>query len=161
MTWRSLAGLGRSPRNAPAFFELDHVILAHRAVTGQCHGEHLTDIPDSLPGGSLGEVAVAVPAGLESRVGDDFKDPLGAGGDLPAGTCDPRNGMVIGHAHIQAPGAQRAASSSSTRKNSSPTLASTDRQPPTSRCRDVVRGSMKDTIPRLLGSGLLADGGDD
>src|SRR6476659_9706561 len=118
MTWRSLAGLGRSPRNAPALLELDHVILAHRSVTGQCHGEHLTDLPDSLPGGSLGEVAVTVPAWLKGRVGDELKDPLGAGLDLPAGTCDPRNVMVIGHANIQAPGAERAVSWTSMRMNS-------------------------------------------
>src|SRR4051812_32621211 len=33
MPWRLLARLGGSPRNAPAFFELDHVILSHRSVT--------------------------------------------------------------------------------------------------------------------------------
>src|SRR6476620_11540875 len=99
MPSRMLARLGGSPRNEPALVELDRVILAPRTITGEPHHEHLTDIADSPPGGSLGQVAVTVPPRLKGRVGDELKDPLGASCDLPASPCNARNVMVIGHTH--------------------------------------------------------------
>src|SRR6478609_7807873 len=97
MSWRPLPRLRRSPGHAPTLVELDHLILAHRAITGARHGEQLTDVPDSLPGGGLGQVAVIVPARPKARVGDELEDPPSAGDDFPACTCDARNTVVIGH----------------------------------------------------------------
>jgi len=48
------------------------------------HGEHLTDGPDSLPVGSLGQVVVTVPARLFSRVGNELENTLSVGGNLKA-----------------------------------------------------------------------------
>lgn len=49
MSGRLLTRLAGSPRNAPALIELGHMILSNHAITCERHGEHLTDVPDSLP----------------------------------------------------------------------------------------------------------------
>ena len=66
---RRLPGLGGPPGDEPALGELDDVVLPDLAVR-EGHGEDLAGGPDPLAGGRLGEVVVAVPAGLPRRVGE-------------------------------------------------------------------------------------------
>ena len=72
------------PGDLAPLFEGDDVVVAHAAVAVG-HHEDVADSVDALAGVSLGEVVVAVPAGLLGGVGDEGEDPLGGGGDLAAG----------------------------------------------------------------------------
>src|SRR5260370_41600738 len=69
MPGRLLPRLGRLPGNAAALVELDRVILPDAAM-GERHQEHLTRATDPLPAACPGQVLVAVPAWLLSRISD-------------------------------------------------------------------------------------------
>jgi len=103
---RLLTGLRGPPCDAPGLIELDHVILTD-AAAGERHSEHLADSPDSLAGDSFGQIVVAVPPRLLSRVGNEFEDPPGAGRDLATCARNTRNLLVNGHADIEAPADSR------------------------------------------------------
>jgi hypothetical protein len=60
MTRRRLAYLGRVPRDAAGFNEVDNVVLAD-VVIGQRHAEYLADASNPLPRFSFDEVVIAVP----------------------------------------------------------------------------------------------------
>jgi len=85
---RLLARLGRQPGDAPRLVELHDVVLPDAALSDR-HREHIADPSDALRLGSLGQVLVAVPARLHGGVGDQCKNRLRAGPDLPADTHDP------------------------------------------------------------------------
>src|SRR5215472_28030 len=71
---------------------------------GQRHREHITRPADPLPIGCPGQVVVAVPAWLLSRLRDELEDPLRPGRYLAAG-ADHAWCLLLGrHAPIQAPG---------------------------------------------------------
>ena len=104
--WRFLSRLGRSPSDAVALVELDHVVLPHVAFRGG-HGEDITDSADSLPGRRLQQVVVAIPARLLGRVSDELEDLPSPGRDLAAGADDAQVLMVTGHRPIEAHDADR------------------------------------------------------
>ena len=98
---RRLAWFGGSPGNPAAFFELDHVVLPDRAVVGQRHREHLTRAAHALPSGCFGQIVVAVPPGLLSRIRDQLEDSPRTGRDLAARTDYARLLLSSCHAPIQ------------------------------------------------------------
>src|SRR5260370_27378290 len=94
---------GRVPSHAAALGELDHAVLPDAAI-GERHHEHLTRATDALPAGCPGQVLVAVPAWLLSRISDELEDLCGPGRDLTAGTDDTRNLIVACHVPIESAG---------------------------------------------------------
>src|SRR5260370_27931032 len=90
---------GRVPSHAAALGELDHVVLPDAAI-GERHHEHLTRATDALPAGCPGQVLVAVPAWLLSRISDELEDLSRPGRDLTVGPDDARNLIMACHVPI-------------------------------------------------------------
>ena len=84
MSGRRLTGLGGLPSDAPALFELDHVILTNRAL-GERHAEDVADSAHSLSVGCVREVVVAVPPRVPGWIRDQLEDPRGGRAYLPGG----------------------------------------------------------------------------
>jgi len=61
------------------------VVVLPDAAMGERHREHITGAADALPGGRPGQVVVAVPARLRSRIRDQLEDRSRPGRDLAAG----------------------------------------------------------------------------
>src|ERR671912_363752 len=97
MPWGVPVGLGRSPRDAPPLVELDDVVLPDVALR-RPHGEDITEGANPLPAKCLGQVVVAVPPRLLSRIGNKLEDHPGAGCYLAACADDALTVIVIGHA---------------------------------------------------------------
>src|SRR5262249_8266656 len=89
------------PGNPAAFVELDHMVLPDGTIVGQRHREHLTRAAHPLPTGRFGQIVVAVPAGLLSRIPDQLEDPPRPGRDLAARADHPRLLLRSCHAPIQ------------------------------------------------------------
>jgi len=102
VTRRLLTPFGRFPGNAPAFLELDDVVLSDVCLCRR-NDEHLTERSDALPVGGFGQVVVAVPARLLSSVGDEFKDALGVRSNLTSRHNDAFAVFLAGHGYIKAP----------------------------------------------------------
>ena len=98
--------LGRCPGNASALVEFDYAILPDVARGGR-HQEHVTRAANPLPGRRLGQVVVAVPAWLLSRVHDELEDLLRPCCDLATGADNAGNLIVTCHTSIEAPDAER------------------------------------------------------
>src|SRR5262249_61918736 len=94
--------LGRLPGDTAALVEFDHVVLPNVALCGR-HREDLAYRADTLACGGLGQVVVAVPAWLLTRISDELEDRLRPRRDLAAGPDHARNLGVSGHGFIQAP----------------------------------------------------------
>src|SRR5690349_14289547 len=105
MPGRRLAYLGGAPGHPAALLELHHVILPD-LTAAQRHREHVTDLPDALPGVRRAQVVVAVPGRLLSRIRYQLEDPLGPGRDLTARADDTRFLLLGCHVPIQAPPAR-------------------------------------------------------
>src|ERR1700750_2161423 len=94
---RLLTRLGRQPGDPAALIELDHVILPD-LTPGQRHREHITGAADPLPGWCRGQVVVAIPARLFSRICDQVEDRRWTGRDLAAGADHPGFLLLSCHA---------------------------------------------------------------
>ena len=81
---RPLPCLGGHPGKPAALFELNHMVLPDAAL-GELHRKDITRAPDALPGRCHGQVVVAVPVWLLSRIGDQLEDPPCPRRDLAAG----------------------------------------------------------------------------
>jgi len=99
---RPLPCFGGQPGNPAALLELDHVVLPDGALADG-HREYGTRAADALPGGRLGQVVVAVPARLLSRVRDQLEDPARRRRDLATSADHARRILRTRHAPIQTP----------------------------------------------------------
>src|SRR5215467_14625974 len=95
--------LGGPPGDQAVFVELDHVVFPDAAV-GERHREQITRPADPLPVRCPGQVVVAVPARLLSRIRDQLEDPPRLGRDLSAGADHARRLLLDCHVPIQTRG---------------------------------------------------------
>src|SRR5690606_6272872 len=96
-----LTAVGGPPRDAAILLEFDDVVVPHTAV-GQVHAKDIANGGDALTFVGAGEVVVAVPARLLSRIGDQAEQRLRAGGNVPGDTYDAWLVGVGVHEHIEA-----------------------------------------------------------
>jgi hypothetical protein len=101
VSWWLLAWFGGIPRNTPTLLELDDVIFPDVRPLGR-HSEHFTDRSDALPASGLGQVVVAIPAWLLSRVRNQLKDTLGTCGNLASCANDALTVFFASHLSMKA-----------------------------------------------------------
>ncbi len=87
-----------APGDEPALFELDDVVLPDAAY-GERHGEHVADGAHPLTRRRFGQVVVAIPSRLLSRVGDEFEDLVCRRRDLAA-RADDRGSHTLIQQHL-------------------------------------------------------------